>query len=922
MKMHKRFLRSGSILLMTALASTFILGMTALAIDVGYTYHEQNKLQTAVDSAWKAGFDRMLKLKSTTPGNSLSEPDRESVKLHIREMIQMNGLPKSVADDSVIEIDARLNKLSIKSKYDVGLFFAKIVNVNSMAVYASRDNSAETTTAESAGIAPLAIPHGITKDSLTEYSCAIFGEGEGFLHDRQYIIKLGECIEDDTVSLPQDEDYKMILIPMDDAQKTTYIDKKGRIITNYDSMLRAYGAAFWCLHTGKENDESYTPVEWVLGYRGGSFLLPYSENIITMLQSAQYNVYYEIADMSLLKQIYDAVNAKTYKILELYDRPLVAVYSSQTGADPVEKILITACIPYGPYALPETPDSFERGTFDASRCLAYYDAELMSGVLDKYNWLHLHHEDFTGCGEGCTGYNYSCRDRFYNTTNASGYNTSSEAQAALNSFKSSITKYLCPNCANSLNNNSQVLSYTVYDGFNYWNTTTKYKYVWNLYSSCGFAGKVRCADRVGMGGGRWTEYPSSLCATCNNTVVSQLATSYGYTDDETLTTKYFDIGGGISTDYSTWFGEGSTTGIQKLRFELVNKIRNHVINGGFLYGQCFAPETLDLTLWQKGIYEGKTGSDAFEYCIAFQNMTYDYYPCGSPYSTINTAGIKDAFTMNTAYALEPECQCHTPTAQTSTGKTSSFTNSTIKADVRIYGYYPGKAYCKYIGGDLGKGKFSFMGGHNHTDIASKRLVLNNVLLGSLAEKAIVGKTSAKENKIKYNYGRIDPDNVRNDYDNGEENAAAVSDYIDRLKYGYSQAINLNDRLITESGNLASSTEEAVNYASGSFIIVPITDIGTEAGEYSTIATGTTIYDLKDTDEINLNGLYTKDDSLTGLKVPIRVIGFAKFQIIHPDCYSDFESGDGSDLGAYIPGQIRARFIEYVVHPSDVADKIN
>jgi hypothetical protein len=922
MKKKNHFLRSGSILLMTALASTFILGMTALAIDVGYTYHEQNKLQTAVDAAWKAGFDRMLKLKSATPGNNLSEPDIASVKLHVREMIQMNGLPKSVADESTIEIDAQLNKLSIKSKHDVGLFFAKIVNVNSMAVYANRDNSGETDKSESSGIAPLAIPHGITKDSFTEYSCAIFGEGEGFIKDRQYIIKLGESIEDDTVSLPQDEDYKMILIPMDSAQKITTVDKKGKVTYDYESMLRAYGAAFWCLHTGEENDESYTPVEWVLGYRGGSFLLPYSENIIAMLESSQYKVYYEIADMSLLREIYDAVNAKTYKILELYDRPLVAVYSSQTGADPVEKILRIACIPYGPYALPETPNFFKRGTFDSSRCLAYYDSDIMAGELDKYNWLHLHHEDFTGCGEGCSRFNYSCRDRFYNETNATGFSSSSAAQAALNDLKSSIGKYLCANCANSLNNNSQVVSYLAYDGFNYWNTTTKYKYVWNLNSSCGFSGKVRCADRVGIGGNRWTEYPSALCTTCNSSDLSQLATSYGYTDDANIVTKYFDIGGGISGDYNLWFGEGYATALQKMRFEMVNKIREHVINGGFLYAQCFAPETLDLTLWQKGINEGKTGANAFEYCIAFENIEYDYYPCGSPYSTINTAGVKDPFTMNTAYSLEPECQCHTPTAQTGTGKTSSFTNNTIKSRVKIFGYYPGKAYCKYIGGDLGKGKFSFMGGHNHTDISSQRLVLNNVLLGSLAEKAIVGKTSAKENKIKYNYGRIDPDNIRNNYDDGEENAAAVTDYINRLKYGYSQAINLNDRLITESGNLASSTEDAVNYASGSFIIVPITDIGSEAGEYSTIATGTTIYDLKDTDEINLNGTYTKDENLNGLKVPIRVIGFAKFQIIHPDCYSDFESGDGSDLGEYLAGQIRARFIEYIVHPDDVSDKIN
>jgi hypothetical protein len=838
----------------------------------------------------------------------------------VREMIQINGLPQTVADTSTIDLNSKTNTLKVQSTHTVGLFFARIVNVNSIDVHANR-GVVDPDDSTSMGIAPLAIPHGLTRDSLTEYSCEIFQEGEGFIPDKQYIIKLGECIEDDTVSIPQDEDYKMILIPMDSTQVHTTRNSRGQTTYDYDAVLRAYGAAFWCLHTGEEDDESYTPVQWVLGYRGGSFLLPYSQNIINMLESNQYRVKYEIANITLLRAIYDAVNDKTYKILELYDRPLVGVYSSQTGVDPVELILQTACIPYGPYCLPSTTNFFKRGTFQKTRCEAFYDADIMAGKLDAYNWLHLHHEDFTGCNEGCLKYNNNCYNTFSNAAPSSGFSTKTQAQTALNNYKTNYGKYLCSICRNALNN-ATVTAYQERSGITYGSYVTRYQFSWSS-NNCGFARKSRCADRIGVDGGRWINLSSALCSTCNATDLYQVAANHGYTNDSNVPAKYFNLGGGISpNDYNTWFGPGNATAIQKMRFAMVDIIREHVINGGFLFAQCFAPETLDLALWQKAIYEGKTGNAAFEYCFAFQNITYDLYPCTYPYSNINVHNVYAPFSMMREYDLEPECQLSTTVAQTSMGKTSAFRHSTIKSGIKIFGDYSRNSYCKYLGGDLGKGKFSFLGGHNHTDTASKRLVLNNVLLGSLAEKAIVGKTSAKENKIKYNYGRIDPDNVRNDYNNAEENAQAVDDYINRIKFGFNQTINLNDRLITESGNLSASTEEAIEYASGAIIIVPITDIGDEAGEHSTVNANTTIYDLKDTDSINLGGLYVKNEDYSGLTVPIRVVGFAKFQIIHPSCYGDYESGDGSDLGGYLAGQIRARFIEYIVHPSEVQDAIN
>jgi uncharacterized membrane protein len=72
--------RSGSVLVMTALAGVFLLAVTALVTDVGFLYLQQSRLQTAVNAAWKAGFDRMMKVKgSGVP--VLSDSDKAAMLL-------------------------------------------------------------------------------------------------------------------------------------------------------------------------------------------------------------------------------------------------------------------------------------------------------------------------------------------------------------------------------------------------------------------------------------------------------------------------------------------------------------------------------------------------------------------------------------------------------------------------------------------------------------------------------------------------------------------------------------------------------------------------------------------------------------------------------------------------------------------------
>ena len=147
----------------------------------------------------------------------------------------------------------------------------------------------------------------------------------------------------------------MILIPMDETQ------------TNH---LKAYGITFWAL-------ERAIPAEWLLNYRGGSFLLPNIEQIQNqcVIRGVSHQVIADVQASSILDEIaHPEINMESVK-LEV--APRVAVYSPASKLpwdDAVTLVLSYAEIPYD----------------------IIYDKEVIDGELPKYDWLHLHHEDFTG----------------------------------------------------------------------------------------------------------------------------------------------------------------------------------------------------------------------------------------------------------------------------------------------------------------------------------------------------------------------------------------------------------------------------------------------------------------------------------------------------------------------------------------------
>jgi len=134
--------------------------------------------------------------------------------------------------------------------------------------------------------------------------------------------------------------------------------------------LKSYGIAFWLLKQKQE-------VQWLLNYNGGSFMFQYSQEAERecKVRGVSYETISDAAANAIITQIQDpAANLNAVKLL---NAPKIAVYSPKTKQpwdDAVTLVLTYAEIPYD----------------------VIFDDEVLSGKILEYDWLHLHHEDFTG----------------------------------------------------------------------------------------------------------------------------------------------------------------------------------------------------------------------------------------------------------------------------------------------------------------------------------------------------------------------------------------------------------------------------------------------------------------------------------------------------------------------------------------------
>ncbi len=149
---------------------------------------------------------------------------------------------------------------------------------------------------------------------------------------------------------------RYIFIPMDETRQANH--------------LKAYGIAYWVLTYEVE-------VDWLLNYRGGSFMFKHNQNFENelVIRGVSYEVISDAQANTIIQEI--ASPSSNADVMKLEKHPIIAVYSPKNKMpwdDAVTLALTYAEIPYD----------------------VIFDDEVMADVLPKYDWLHLHHEDFTG----------------------------------------------------------------------------------------------------------------------------------------------------------------------------------------------------------------------------------------------------------------------------------------------------------------------------------------------------------------------------------------------------------------------------------------------------------------------------------------------------------------------------------------------
>ncbi|KAB2853291.1 MAG: asparagine synthetase B [Ignavibacterium sp.] len=146
-----------------------------------------------------------------------------------------------------------------------------------------------------------------------------------------------------------------ILIPMDLRQT---------------DHLKAYGITFRALENGLKAD-------WLLNYRGGSFLIDQSDKVIS--ECLLEEVFFEQINLAQASQIYSEVQSEdnNMDVVRLEKAPKIAVYVPP-GFSPWDDA-VTLALEYAKIKYDKV-----------------WNDEILRGDLEKYDWLHLHHEDFTG----------------------------------------------------------------------------------------------------------------------------------------------------------------------------------------------------------------------------------------------------------------------------------------------------------------------------------------------------------------------------------------------------------------------------------------------------------------------------------------------------------------------------------------------
>ena len=392
-----------------------------------------------------------------------------------------------------------------------------------------------------------------------------------------------------------------LLVPMDLTQR---------------DHLKAYGLAFWSLTQGSD-------VEWLLNYRGGAFLIEDLE----ILRRRAVIMGVDVREISPGEEatIRRSIEEENMEAVLLEKPPRVAIYTppgKQPWDDAVTLALEYAEVPYD----------------------TIWDEEVLDGRLAEYDWLHLHHEDFTG--------QYG---KFY------------------------------------------------------------------------------------------ASFHSAAWYQRQQTLYEQLARTAGFRK------------------------------VSEHKSAVVEVIREYIVRGGFLFAMCSATDTFDIALAARGVdivgtvYDGDPADPDcqsrlnYDRTLAFEDFRLILDPMVYEFSDLDTSNyamargaIADYFTLfefSAKYDPIPTMltQCHVGVVNGFLGQTTGFRKGAIKSGVTILAEVEGANEAKYIHGKLGRGTWTFLGGHDpedyqhavgdpptdlgrHPNSPGYRLILNNILFPAAKKK--------------------------------------------------------------------------------------------------------------------------------------------------------------------------------------------
>ncbi|MDD5089673.1 MAG: Tad domain-containing protein [Candidatus Wallbacteria bacterium] len=264
----------GVAMILVALSMILIMGMAALAVDVGNMYLEKSTLEKATELA-ALGAAQSMK----------SSDDPEFIESVALEIFTGNGLEPNEADITV-NVSNGTETAMVRATLKVPFYFAKVLGFESIDLAADAlaellpDGSSRLIQESTYDLVPWGIPHGKAwydeEDEQLNIDNYYFYDwcpdpGFEFQIGDEYLLKLGE-------GQPGDAIGRKLLIIMDGTDDMYPTDANDPICPEVGSRvqaeyLKAYGLIYWCLQQGYH-------VDWLLDYNGGSFLVDFHEEIL------------------------------------------------------------------------------------------------------------------------------------------------------------------------------------------------------------------------------------------------------------------------------------------------------------------------------------------------------------------------------------------------------------------------------------------------------------------------------------------------------------------------------------------------------------------------------------------------------------------------------------------------------------------